>query len=119
MADAIGFVLAIGLILGFLGLLGGGAVETSRKRPYLIAIVLLAIVGGGYYFMTKPAQPLAVTIAAHEVVSAQSAAAFCFQSVDGTKGAMIGMDDEKIVIKADGGKIHTYGNGELRTVACD
>ncbi|MBY3158355.1 hypothetical protein HFO56_39335 [Rhizobium laguerreae] len=118
MTDAIGFILAIGLILGFLGLLGGGAVETSRKRPYLIAIVLLAIVGGGYYF-TRPAQPLAVTIAAHEVVSDQSAAAFCFQSVDGTKGAMIGMDDETIVIKADGGKIHTYGNGELRTVACD
>jgi hypothetical protein len=32
---------------------------------------------------------------------------------------MIGMDDEKIVIKGDGGKLFTYENGKLRTVACD
>jgi hypothetical protein len=32
---------------------------------------------------------------------------------------MIGMDDEKIVIKAEGGKLHTYGKGRLRTVACE
>ncbi|MCS4089151.1 hypothetical protein [Rhizobium sp. BK176] len=119
LTDAIGFILAIGFIAGILGLVGGGAVESTRKRPYLIAIILLAVAAGGYYFMSGPAQPLAVTIAPHEVVQAHSSGAFCFQAADGTKGSMIGMDDEKIVIKADGGKLHTYANGQLRTVACD
>jgi hypothetical protein len=119
LTDAIGFILAIGLIFGFLGLLGGGAVETSRKRPYLLAIALLAAVGGGYYYFSRSTEPTpVVAVVAQEASAPAKKAAFCFEAGQ-VKGTMVAMDDEKVVIKDGSGKLHTYRNEELNTVSCE
>lgn len=117
--DAIGFILAIGLIFGFLGLLGGGAVETSRKRPYLLAIALLAAVGGGFYYFSGANEPTpVVAVVAQETSAPAKKTAFCFEAGQ-VKGTMVAMDDEKVVIKDGSGKLHTYRNEELNTVSCE
>lgn len=119
LTDAIGFILAIGLIFGFLGLLGGGAVETSRKRPYLLAIALLAAVAGGYYYFSGSNEPTpVVAVVAQEASAPAKKTAFCFE-VGQVKGTMVAMDDEKVVIKDGSGKLHTYRNEELNTVSCE
>jgi hypothetical protein len=115
---AFGFIFILAVIFSDWGGSGSRS-EERRGRPFLIAIILLGGVAGGYYWMTRPEQPLAVAVASNEVLQPQASGAFCFQAIDGTKGTMIGMDDEKIVIKSEGGKLHTFGNGKLRTVACD
>lgn len=119
--DAIGFIFAIALIFGFLGMLGGGTAEVGRKRPWLIAVILLAAVGGGYYYFSgseQSAPAVAVAVSTPSVGVAAKKSVFCFEG-DGVKGAMVAMDGETVVIRDGGGKLHSYRNGELRTVACE
>jgi hypothetical protein len=119
--DAIGFIFAIALIFGFIGMLGGGTAEVGRKRPWLLAVILLAAVGGGYYYFSggeEPAPAVVVATSTPEVAVAFKKDVFCFEG-NGVRGAMVAMDGETVVIKDGVGKLHTYRNDELRTVACE
>ncbi|MCZ7860937.1 hypothetical protein O9X98_05925 [Agrobacterium salinitolerans] len=120
--DAFSGILGLFIILAFIGMIGGGTAEVGRKRPWLFAIVLLAAVGGGYYYFSDSEKPVTTPAVAAAVSIPEAVVAkknvFCFEG-DGVKGAMVAMDGETIVIKDGGGKLHTYGNDELRTVTCE